>query len=1520
MTEFITYMIKVAVLSAAFIGLYHLLLRRETFHKTNRIILVASLVLSYILPLCVITVHREGNAVKNAAVQTETPENLRPGPTVEAGSIYAETSVPAATHNLTQVIEVPADEAPEYAPAIKKRRPADWWKIAGVVYIIGLIGILAFRILSTSKVIGIIKKGHVIDKSDTCTIVESKRSVHPFSWMKYIVLPEKGKAAGQSVILDHEKAHLAHHHSLELLLTDLLSALQWFNPALVLFRHDLCSIHEFQADADVLETGCDRRQYQYLLLDCATEKTEFRAANTFRKSTLEGRIDMINRKKSSKSSTLKMAYLPVLLLVSLSVFAEKIYDKSPAVDTEEAVVEVGNYVRIDGLWYKFKGKEARVVSRKTEHAYPADIVIPDTVIYRNVRYAVTSISQMAFSSAREIKTVTIPPTISEIENNSFIFCTNLRSVTIPSSVSRIGLSAFGQCKNLTSVIIPASVKIIDENAFAGAGLEYIKVDPNNKFYDSRDDCNAVIKKSSGVLVVGSANTVIPQSVTEIGFNAFAGNEKIESLTIPSNITKIGSGAFENCTSLTSVEIPETVKELEFGCFSESGIRYAKVNGNNLSLNYAFDRCDSLETVEFGPNVTETDIPSSTNMKSLHIPANIEKIDNSSFSEMKRFHNLESITVDPGNPNYDSRGGCNAIIETATNTLILGCNSTVIPNTVKSISDYAFSGSNIRKLFIPASVTWISIYPDFGNAASHQCFASNCTELESIAVDPANPVYDSREGCNAIIEKASGKLLFACKSTVIPNSVIGIGAYAFEKQKNLTQVTIPDAVVTIGQMAFSECENIDRLTIGTGVSDIAPDAFYGCYGMSEIKVSPNNRKYDGKHECNALIDKESGTLILGCSSTIIPDGVKTIGKGAFRRNTKLTALTLPPSVTTIEDDAFEGCSNLREINLENVTRKANSVFSGSPIGGRYVEGELFNFILWGKEAYLTTSNDNVEKNVTIPEYFDFEGLKYTVTMIENGSFMDNTAIESVTVPETVRQIGDRAFSGCSNLKKVTLKDGLTAIGEDAFAGCSRLEAIRLPSTLESIGRTAFTETGLKSLDIPESVSEIGRNIVLNCRNLKSLSVSPKNSTFDSRKNCNAIIRTESDVLLEGCSNTRIPQGVIAIGPYAFAGMNGFKSMIIPSSVRYIFEEAFAFSAIEKIDIPASVSLMYSAFFGCGKIKSITVQDGNPTYSSPQNCNAIISNGNESRVIEDEKVSELLDYFKLPHYMDISPGTLVQGCMNTVIPESAVILGRNAFSFCDGIETIDIPEGVSAVETNAFTHCSNLKEIHYPASAGYLGTLEFCPNIERITVAEGNPHFDSREDCNALILSKGENEEMSDILITGCRNTVIPNSVKAIATNAFAHVRGLKSAYIPESVICIERDAFLDCANLESVTIGKSVKGYGMDIWDGPDFEYNPHLIYRMNPFGYCPNLKNISVDPANPYYNSSGNCNAVIMTSMGVLFTGCSETVEPETVTDVHISAYDTMSDCYKDIDYLSTKRIFPDGDLSHIVLIPDLDD
>ena len=103
---------------------------------------------------------------------------------------------------------------------------------------------------------------------------------------------------------------------------------------------------------------------------------------------------MINRKRSTGKSILKFAYIPALLLLSLGAFAETVYDKGL-----DETIEVGNYVRIDGLWYKFKGDEARVVSRKTDHAYPADIVIPDTVIYKDVKYTVTSYSGASFQDA-----------------------------------------------------------------------------------------------------------------------------------------------------------------------------------------------------------------------------------------------------------------------------------------------------------------------------------------------------------------------------------------------------------------------------------------------------------------------------------------------------------------------------------------------------------------------------------------------------------------------------------------------------------------------------------------------------------------------------------------------------------------------------------------------------------------------------------------------------------------------------------------------------------------------------------------------------------------------------------------------------------------------------------------------------------------------------------------------------------------------------------------------------------------
>ena len=1199
----------------------------------------------------------------------------------------------------------------------------------------------------------------------------------------------------------------------------------------------------------------------------------------------------------------------LLFAVSLDVSPQ-----NTSADNLKGVIEAGEYVMIDGLWYKFKGHQVRVVSRKADHLYPADIVIPDTVIYKDVKYPVTSIGPAAFSYADEIKSVRIPSTIKEIEDGSFYDCNNLESVYLPASIKTIGRNAFRNCSNLKSIIIPAQVKQIDDGAFAYSGLETITVDPQNQIYDSRENCNAVIEKSSGKLIVGTASTVIPSGVSVIGNSAFLGNMKLKSIVIPAGVIEIERSAFQGCSSLESIEIPSTLQKASVASFWYSGIKKATINGNAEASNYALSHCDSLESIVYGPEATHISIPQECpNLKSLHIPATVRQIDNFMYANL----HLESISVDKGNLVYDSRENCNAIIETATDKLILGCSNTVIPGTVKEIRNHAFTGGKLKELYIPASVTYI--HPQIFDTeleAGAEPDKNYRDDLTRITVDPANPVYDSREDCNAIIITSTNTLFLACNTTFIPSTVQSIADHAFMNLYKIKEVTIPDNVRNIGFRAFFHCNSLERISIGAGVSKIPTAAFQNSTaGLTEITVSPANREYDSREGCNALIEKATGVLLLGSSNTVVPDGVTEIAYEAFRKNEKLHSLKLPPSVKTIGEYAFEGCRNLEEINLENVTKKGNNAFNGCAFNSYryadYINGYL-HFRLIGKEAVLNYVQPDAPSRITIPESFTFEGKEYTVTELREELLAGRTQIESVTVPGSVRIIGSGAFYGCTNLKDVTLENGLKSIGDDAFAFCSSLESIELPSTLEYIGRTAFTRSGLKSIEIPESVTSIGRNITLACRNLSSITVSPDNRTYDSRRQCNAVIRTDDDILLEGCCKTIIPQGVTAIAPYAFAGAEGLKKIDIPSSVKYIFAGAFSFCPLQKIAIPASVTILQdNPFFGCGDIKSIKVHKDNPAFCSPSGSNTIVSKGNAGIAQDDAKLTELINEFRLGRYITYEPGYLITACRKTVIPSSVSVIGEHSFAYCNGLEKLVIPQGVTTVNTDAFMHCPDLKELVLPASVTEFRNSCYCPQLERISVAKANPVYDSREDCNAIIETENDN------LVLGCRNTVIPSSVKYIGDYAFAHVRGLKSIVIPNSVERLGYQAFRDCADLESLLISSSVRYLSSSYWDQDRDESN---VIPQQPFYYCPKLTSITVDNDNPYFDSRGGCNAIIETSTRNLRVGCRGTIEPESMSSVRPDAYETLKDDIYETDYLSTSWIFPDGRMVHTYYASDDDD
>ena len=232
-----------------------------------------------------------------------------------------------------------------------------------------------------------------------------------------------------------------------------------------------------------------------------------------------------------------------------------------------ANAEVIEYSTDDGFKYKLD-TEAKTAELARFSGSQTEVVIPENVTYNDVTYSVTSLGEWCFSYCFSLTSVTIPSSVTSLGDNCFYYCSSLTSIDIPSSVTSLGGNCFTFCSSLTSIDIPSSVTSLGSYCFIYcSSLESITVDKNNKVYDSRDNCNAIIETSTNIMIQGCKTTVIPSSVTSLGSGCFSGCSSLTSIDIPSSVTSLGYVCFANCSSLTSIDIPPSVTSLGDYCFN-----------------------------------------------------------------------------------------------------------------------------------------------------------------------------------------------------------------------------------------------------------------------------------------------------------------------------------------------------------------------------------------------------------------------------------------------------------------------------------------------------------------------------------------------------------------------------------------------------------------------------------------------------------------------------------------------------------------------------------------------------------------------------------------------------------------------------------------------------------------------------------------------------------------------------------------------------------------------------------------
>ena len=679
------------------------------------------------------------------------------------------------------------------------------------------------------------------------------------------------------------------------------------------------------------------------------------------------------------------------------------------------------------------------------------VVIPESVV---------SIGRYAFANCKLLNHVEFEGSeLETIGDYAFASCRELRSIALPNSITSMGVNVFMNC-GITSIEIPAGTTEISNGAFAGfASLEEVVF---------ADNALTTIGSKAFDGCTHLRRIVLPENVSSIGEYAFNGCVALEEVVLSDSLVTLGAYSFNNCTALKTISLPEGIAAIQNYTFAGcSGMENIVIPKSTESIgNYAFKACTSLRTLKLNEGLTTIGsyaFSGCSSLESLTIPSTVTKIDTRAFENNTSLNDIVlPATFGAASTAYASSAGifygCNAISSV---TLCegmtgipsglfagAGLKSIVLPNTIETIGAYAFSKCTLlRSVSMQEGLKTIGQYafngctilkrftlPSTLETIGDYAFAE-CKDIATLSIP---------DGITSIGKSAFGYCT-ALEEIEIPGSVKTIAQYTFRGCTGLTSVAMEEGVETIGSNAFRDCTALKIIKVPSTVTSIGTDAFYGVIATS---VGPVGSGADYEFAWSDSIPSYAFYNLRKLTAVTLPDTLTRIGEYAFRYCTALGEIEIPGSVKTIAGNAFNGCTGLTGVAMEEgvETIGSNTFRNCTALKSIKMPATVTSI---GTDAFYGVIATSVGPVGSEADY-EFAWSD----SIPNYAFYNLRKLTAVTLPDTLTSIGSYAFDYASALETITIPDGVASLGDYAFRNCTALKEIYIPGSVVSIGNSAF----------------------------------------------------------------------------------------------------------------------------------------------------------------------------------------------------------------------------------------------------------------------------------------------------------------------------------------------------------------------------------------------------------------------------------------------------------------------------------